>query len=123
MGTDEDALVGLDQNDLVLQPEGLGPLRRKAKSRFPVRSRWSGSYSSLPQWGHDMKSWGWLQCQRVAFLSRYVHLAHREAIHERCKAYIDDLRLSKDIVFGPASTIEAGPPDEPRDARDVVIES
>ena len=30
MGTDQDALVGLDQNDLVLQPEGLGPLRRKA---------------------------------------------------------------------------------------------
>src|SRR5208283_4765533 len=30
MGTDQDALVSLDQNDLVLQPEGLGPLRRKA---------------------------------------------------------------------------------------------
>src|SRR5208337_3653642 len=28
MGTDHDAFVGLDQNDLVVQPEGLGPLRR-----------------------------------------------------------------------------------------------
>ena len=42
-----------------------------------------------------MSSWGWLPCQPRVFLRWSVPQAHWEVIHERCKASIDDLRLSK----------------------------
>src|SRR5271157_4309316 len=71
MGTDQDALVGLDQNDLVLQPEGLGPLRRKANPIPRFDHGGLGRIHRCLNQATTMSSWVWLPCQPRCF-SRQV---------------------------------------------------
>src|SRR5271157_228992 len=67
MGTDQDALVGLDQNDLVLQPEGLGPLRRKANPIPRFDHGGLGRIHCCLNWAMTMSSWGWSPSQPRCF--------------------------------------------------------
>src|SRR5271165_4397634 len=67
MGTDQDALVGLDQNDLVLQPEGLGPLRRKANPIPWFDHGGPGRIHRCLNGATTMSSWQWLPCQPRCF--------------------------------------------------------
>src|SRR5208283_5111663 len=112
MGTDHDALVGLDQNDLVLQPEGLGPLRRKANPipRFDHGGLGRFIVASIrPR--PCRRGYGY-RVNLVVFLRWSVQYAHWEVIHERCKASIDDLRLSREYCIRSGIDDRGpGPPD------------